>query len=135
MKLFNRTTIIGPILPDRQASWPQAAKAPDPGQCHPPKWSFSSRPTSDCSLISDDRRDLLKAKFVRGTSLARTGLLWATWRVPSQLANRGIWAASDATSLHEALVSLPLWPFMTVVVSGWHGTRCTSTARAFRQAR
>ena len=71
MKLFNRTTIIGPILPDRQASWPQAAKAPDPGQCHPPKWSFSSRPTSDCSLISDDRRDLLKAKLGGGIRLAR----------------------------------------------------------------
>jgi muconolactone D-isomerase len=67
--------------------------------------------------LEDDRRDaLLKAEFERGASLAEAGILRAVWRVPGKLANRGIWAAPDATALHEALVSLPLWPYMTVEV-------------------
>lgn len=68
--------------------------------------------------LAQDRRDeLLKAEGARGAFLAQTGILRAIWRVPGRLANRGIWSAPDATALHEALVSLPLWPFMTVEVS------------------
>jgi len=67
--------------------------------------------------LEDDRRQqLLRAEFARGAVLAEAGILRAIWRVPGRLANRGIWAAADATALHEALVSLPLWPYMTVNV-------------------
>ena len=67
-------------------------------------------------LEAGRRDELLQAEYERGTSLARAGILRAVWRVPGKLANRGIWAAPDATALHEALVSLPLWPYMTVEV-------------------
>jgi muconolactone D-isomerase len=67
--------------------------------------------------LGEERRDeLLKAEFARGSSLAEAGILRAIWRVPGRLANRGIWEAPDATVLHEALASLPLWPFMRVQV-------------------
>lgn len=62
------------------------------------------------------RDELLEAEYERGAFLARAGILRAVWRLPGKLANRGIWAAADATALHEALVSLPLWPYMTVEV-------------------
>jgi muconolactone D-isomerase len=62
-------------------------------------------------------RVLLEAELERGTALAEAGLLRAIWRVPGQLANRAIWSAEDATALHEALVSLPLWPYMQVEVT------------------
>jgi muconolactone D-isomerase len=68
-------------------------------------------------LDAHRREELLKAETLRGTFLAQAGTLLAIWRVPGQLANRGIWSAPDATALHEALVSLPLWPFMTVQVT------------------
>ncbi len=68
--------------------------------------------------LDDERRmALLKAEFARGTALADAGILRAIWRVPGRLANRAIWAAPDATTLHEALVSLPLWPYMEVAVT------------------
>jgi muconolactone D-isomerase len=59
-------------------------------------------------LDAHRREELLKAETLRGTFLAQAGTLLAIWRVPGQLANRGIWSAPDATALHEALVSLPL---------------------------
>ncbi len=68
-------------------------------------------------LGEERRRTLLEAEFARGSALAQAGVLRAVWRVPGRLANRGIWAAADATALHEALTSLPLWPYMDVVVT------------------
>ncbi len=63
------------------------------------------------------RAALLAAEFERGSALAREGVLRAIWRVPGRLANRGIWSAPDATQLHAALTSLPLWPYMDAVVT------------------
>lgn len=68
-------------------------------------------------LAPERRRVLLEAELERGTALAEAGLLRAIWRVPGRLANRAIWSAEDATELHEALVSLPLWPYMQVDVT------------------
>jgi muconolactone D-isomerase len=63
------------------------------------------------------RTRLLNDELVRGKILADAGLLRAIWRVPGRLANRAIWTAADATALHVALISLPLWPYMDVVVT------------------
>jgi muconolactone D-isomerase len=63
------------------------------------------------------RASLLADEFARGGALAQAGLLRAIWRVPGRIANRAIWTASDATELHAALVSLPLWPYMEVAVT------------------
>ena len=63
------------------------------------------------------RASLVADEFARGSELAEQGLLRAIWRVPGRLANRAIWTASDATELHAALASLPLWPYMDVVVT------------------
>ena len=60
---------------------------------------------------------LVKAEFDRGSELARAGMVRAVWRVPGRLANRAIWSAPDATALHEALISLPMWPYMDVQVT------------------
>jgi len=92
------------------------AAAPRPGNIPPVEFlvEIDVRLPHD---LGDERRDeLLKAEFARGAFLAEAGILRAIWRVPGRLANRGIWSVPDATALHEALVSLPLWPFMTVEV-------------------
>jgi muconolactone D-isomerase len=65
----------------------------------------------------DRRVALLDAELARGSALAQAGVLRAIWRVPGQTANRGIWTAQDATALHDALISLPLWPYMDVSVT------------------
>jgi muconolactone D-isomerase len=68
-------------------------------------------------LPEQRRSDLIAAERVRGRELTAQGVIRAIWRVPGQLANRAIWSASDATELHAALVSLPLWPYSTVRVT------------------
>ena len=65
----------------------------------------------------DLRAALMAAEFERGNALAQAGLLRAIWRVPGRLANRAIWSADDATALHDALTSLPLWPYMDIAVT------------------
>ena len=68
--------------------------------------------------LADARRaELLKAEVERGTQLSEAGTLCAIWRVPGRIANVGIWTAADATALHDALVSLPLFPYMDVTVT------------------
>jgi muconolactone delta-isomerase len=63
------------------------------------------------------RARLMHDELARGAELAQAGLLRVIWRVPGRLANRGIWTVDDATELHAALVSLPLWPYMEVAVT------------------
>jgi len=68
-------------------------------------------------LDSERRSALVDAEFERGSELAAAGMLRAVWRVPGRLANRAIWSAPDASALHEALISLPMWPYMDVQVT------------------
>jgi muconolactone D-isomerase len=68
------------------------------------------------SLSHEDKERLATAEFERGQELASQGILCAIWRVPGRLANRAIWSAPDATTLHEAITSLPMWPYMQVEV-------------------
>ncbi|MGD0980360.1 MAG: muconolactone Delta-isomerase family protein [Solirubrobacteraceae bacterium] len=71
----------------------------------------------DISLPPGLDEALLEAEVARGGELADAGMLRAVWRVPGRFANRAIWSADDATALHAALVSLPLWPYMDVRVT------------------
>ena len=64
----------------------------------------------------DRRKELFAAEVERGQELARQGIMRRLWRVPGRWANGGLWEAGDATELHAALSSLPLWPWMDVTV-------------------
>lgn len=68
------------------------------------------------------RRDmLLAAEARRAAELFDQGVLRRLWRVPGRRANWGLWAAPDATALHDALQSLPLWPWADVHVHALAG--------------
>lgn len=62
------------------------------------------------------RDEMFTAELARGRALAEAGIMRRLWRVPGRWANWGLWEAEDATALHEALSSLPLWPWMSVTV-------------------
>ncbi len=64
-----------------------------------------------------ERRRLLDGERVRGRELAEEGVIRAIWRVPGRFANRAVWSSPNATELHAAIMSLPLWPFLDVVVT------------------
>ena len=66
----------------------------------------------------DPRRgELVVAERERGRELLASGRLRRIWRVPGARRSVAVWEAPDATTLDEALASLPLFPWMQVEVT------------------
>lgn len=65
---------------------------------------------------TDEELALRNAEAARARELAAEGILKRLWRVPGRRANWGIWQARDADQLHQALVSLPLFPYLSIAV-------------------
>ncbi|HXG39533.1 MAG TPA: muconolactone Delta-isomerase family protein [Candidatus Limnocylindrales bacterium] len=64
----------------------------------------------------DELASLIAAERERARELAAAGRIRRLWRIPGRRANWGLWEAEDATALHEALASLPLYPWLSIVV-------------------
>jgi muconolactone D-isomerase len=63
----------------------------------------------------------LKARLVaeetdRARELTAAGTIKRLWRIPGTWANVGLWEAEDATALHDAISSLPLFPWVRAEV-------------------
>jgi muconolactone D-isomerase len=69
------------------------------------------------TMPKEERDSLLGRERARGLELKEAGLIQEIWRVPGRLANVGIWEAANPTALHEALASLPVWPWTEIVVT------------------
>jgi muconolactone D-isomerase len=67
-------------------------------------------------LSEEARTALVAAEAARGRELMEAGLLRRIWRVPGRRANVSLYAAPDATAVHDALTSLPMWPWMSITV-------------------
>jgi muconolactone D-isomerase len=59
---------------------------------------------------------LRQEEAARSRELAAQGVLVRLWRVPGRRENWGIWRADDCDQLHNALVSLPLFPYLQITV-------------------
>lgn len=68
------------------------------------------------SMTPDERERLRVIERARAMELREQGVLKRLWRVPGRRAVVGLWETSDATALHEALASLPMFPWMDVDV-------------------
>lgn len=68
-------------------------------------------------LTSGEMSKLYAEEAAQAKVLATEGILVRLWRIPGRRSNWGLWRAENATSLHEALMSLPLWKYMDVEVS------------------
>lgn len=68
-------------------------------------------------MTRDEQEALYDAEALQAAHLAEEGRLIRVWRVPGRRANWGLWRADDATMLHEALSSLPLWRYMDIEVT------------------
>ena len=62
------------------------------------------------------KRELIEDEAARARQLGELGTIVRLWRVPGRWANVGIWQAADATALHDAISSLPLFPWIEVDV-------------------
>lgn len=71
------------------------------------------------NLPPDEERkaELVAAEASRARELADAGTIERLWRIPGAWANVGIWRAADASALHEAISSLPLYPWLKVRVT------------------
>jgi muconolactone D-isomerase len=67
-------------------------------------------------LPAPERARLIRAEAARAQELAAAGILVQLWRVTGRRANVGIWNAPTCDALHEALESLPLFPFLDIHV-------------------
>lgn len=68
-------------------------------------------------LPADRRDDLLRREAQRGKTLREAGVLRQIWRIPGRLANIGVWRTATAEELHDALMSLPVWPYAEITVT------------------
>jgi muconolactone D-isomerase len=59
---------------------------------------------------------LQAAEAVRARQLVEAGSLRRIWRIPGRRSNISLYEAADATELHVALSSLPLFPYMEIEV-------------------
>ena len=64
----------------------------------------------------DRLAEIQAAEAVRARALVEQGLLKRIWRIPGRRANVSLYEASDATALHAAISSLPLFPYLDVQV-------------------
>lgn len=65
----------------------------------------------------DLKQRLIRAEGERARELADAGTIRRLWRIPGRWANVGVWEAPDATAVHEALASLPLFPWVRAKVT------------------
>lgn len=68
------------------------------------------------SMSTDERERLRGLERTRANDLREQGILRRLWRIPGRRAVVGLWEAPDATALHDALASLPMFPWMDVSV-------------------
>ena len=61
-----------------------------------------------------DLERLTAAERKRADELAAEGLIRRLWRIPGRRANWGVWEATDATALHAAITSLPMFPWLDI---------------------
>jgi muconolactone D-isomerase len=71
-------------------------------------------PTDEASLRL--REELRAAERMRAKELREAGILIRLWRVPGTRDAIGLYEAEDATVLHDALSSLPLFPWLEISV-------------------
>jgi muconolactone D-isomerase len=65
---------------------------------------------------TDAESALLQRESKRARELADAGILLRLWRIPGRRENWGIWEASDVNQLHDALASLPMFPYLVITV-------------------
>jgi muconolactone D-isomerase len=67
-------------------------------------------------IAQDEQQRLLAEEGARARELGTEGRIKRLWRIPGRTANYGLWDAPDATTLHTAISSLPLFRYLDVEV-------------------
>ncbi len=68
-------------------------------------------------LPAEALADVLALELARGRELQRAGTIVRIWRIPGRRANVGIWQGETADAIHEAITSLPAFPWIDAQVT------------------
>ncbi len=60
---------------------------------------------------------VVEREATRGRELKEAGTIVRIWRIPGRRANVGIWAGADADEIHQAITSLPAFPWIDARVT------------------
>jgi muconolactone D-isomerase len=64
----------------------------------------------------EQRERIFAEELEAGQKLAHDGKLRRLWRIPGRWANWSLYEVADASELHAALTTLPLYPWMDIEV-------------------
>ncbi|WP_072690386.1 muconolactone Delta-isomerase [Rhodococcus marinonascens] len=67
-------------------------------------------------MAAEELEQLSAREGARTSELRAEGILKKLWRVPGRRELVSLWEAQDPTVLHDALASLPLFPWLDIVV-------------------
>ena len=65
----------------------------------------------------DRLAEIKQAEYVRGTELAEAGVMRRIWRLPGRRAVMALYEVDSPEQLHDALSSLPLFPWFDITVT------------------
>ncbi len=77
-----------------------------------------------------DKDKLRERENARAMQLIAEGTLVRIWRIVGRIANFSVWDASSLEALHEAVGSLPMFPYMKVDVTPIINHPATEAAEA-----
>jgi muconolactone D-isomerase len=89
----------------------------------------------DVSIPADmaqkDKDSLRQRENERATQLIEQGVMVRIWRIVGRVANFSLWRADSLEQLHEALMSMPMFPYMKIDVTPVidHPVTCLAEAR------
>jgi len=78
---------------------------------------YAVRMDVDLPLDLEGRDELLAREKAYSQDLQRSGQWVHIWRITGQYSNLSIFDVSDNEALHDVLWGLPLFPYMTIVVT------------------
>jgi len=68
-------------------------------------------------MPAEQRADVQRRELERGRELQASGTIVRIWRIPGRTANVSIWAGPDADAVHQAIASLPAFPWIDARVT------------------
>ena len=68
-------------------------------------------------MPADQLADVMEREVARGRELKAAGTIVRIWRIPGRRANVGVWQAETPDALHEAITSLPAFPWIDAHVT------------------
>ena len=68
-------------------------------------------------MSPDDLASVTEREAVRGRQLRDEGTIVRIWRIPGRRENVGVWRGETADAIHDAITSLPAFPWIDAQVT------------------